>query len=103
MNDLVVRNRRTAVLALAGIGFFHLVAFGVVVLLLSAGHAGADRQIPQRPLPRPDGWVPVASLSGADAAASQVVQEDLEAHWTARHKDAPSPWSVDDQGRVAWR
>jgi hypothetical protein len=103
MTTVADRNRRTAVLTFAGVGFFHLMAIGVVVLLLSAGPSETDREIPQRPTLRLDGEGTASSPVGLGGAASGVPREDLETHWTARHKDAASPWSVDPQGRIYWR
>lgn len=101
MRDLAVRNRRTAVLTFAGIGFFHLVAFGVVMLLMSAGRSGTDRVIPQRPELRLDGVQAVALP--ADTPIRSSASAELESHWTAHHKDASGPWTVDAQGRIHWR
>jgi hypothetical protein len=101
VNALAARNRRTAVLTLAGIGFFHLVAFGVVMLLLSAGRSGTGRVIPQRPDMRLDGVQSVARH--ADRPIRSSASAELESHWTAHHKDASGPWKVDAQGRIHWR
>lgn len=94
------RNRRTAVLTLAGIGFFHLVAFGVVGLLMSAGGGAADREVPRRPPFPLRGLAPSASPA---ADPPVVAAERLDDLWTARHKDASGPWSIDADGRVTWR
>jgi hypothetical protein len=98
---LETHNRRTAVLTLAGIGLLHLLALGVVMLLLSAGRSGPDRVIPQRPDTRRDGMQ--AAARSADTPIRSGVSEELESHWTARHKDASGPWTVDAQGRIHWR
>ena len=101
MKALAARNRRTAVLTLAGVGFFHLVAFGVVMLLLGAGRSGAERVIPQRPELRLDGVQAV--VRPAEAPIRSIESAALEGHWTAHHKDASSPWTVDAQGHIHWR
>ncbi len=104
MSALSRRNRRTALLTLAGIGFFHLAGFGVVALLMSAGGRATDRQVPQRPaLP----MYSQASLAPSDGLPvpqpSLAAAERLEPVWAAHHKDASGPWSIDDQGRITWR
>jgi hypothetical protein len=102
MKDLAMRNRRTAVLTFAGIGFLHLVATGVVMLLLSAGRAEADRNIPQRPALRLDELPMAVGQQDVVASGSPPMHGVLESHWTARHKDAAAPWTLDAEGRIRW-
>jgi hypothetical protein len=104
MKALEHRNRRTAVLTLAGVGFFHLVGFGVVALLMSAGGNAADRQVPQRPaLPIPALASQAPSVDLPAPLPSVDAMERVEPVWAAHHKDASGPWSIDDQGRITWR
>jgi len=104
MNALEIRNRRTAVLTLAGVGFFHLVGFGVVALLMSAGGKAADQQVPQRPALPIHAMVSQAPSVGVSVPLpSAAAAEWVDPVWAAHHKDASGPWSIDDQGRITWR
>lgn len=98
-----MRNRRTAILTFAGIGFFHLVAGSVVMLLLSAGPSGAGRDVPQRPALGMDSSAAATVPPYEGAASPKPAHAVLETQWTAYHKDAASPWTVDTQGRINWR
>lgn len=104
MKTLAERNRWTAVLTFAGIGFFHLVGFGVVALLMSAGGGAGDRHISQgRPSTLQTVAPPAPSAGFPAPASAEFVGDRIEAVWTARHKDASGPWSIDADGRITWR
>ncbi|WP_374411397.1 hypothetical protein [Hydrogenophaga sp.] len=104
MKTLAARNRRSAVLTFAGIGFFHLVGVCVVALLMGAGRTSSDREIPQRP-PLHSPAAVLAQPPVAEPAADLVADAQSVAgpDWTARHKDARGPWTIDAQGRITWR
>lgn len=103
MKDLAVRNRRTAVLTFAGIGFFHLVAFGVVMGLMGAGRNAADREVPQRPPLVAAQSASLATTAPRSETALARPTDTLEAQWVTSHKDTRGPWTFDARGEIRWR